>query len=409
MIAATLVTVALSLSLAQHPGAAEAQLPPGHPPIQAAPTETQAAPAAAPAAPGDAHAAGAVAPEHGAAAEHGAPAGGEHGAAGEHAAAGEHGAAAGGHGGGHDTSLGAVMMHHVANGYLIEYPGVCHGGFAWNCEIDLKEVFGDKLVFGSVDMTPTKHLVMMWIASVLLLIVVFGALAKKSLVPQGLYNFVEMLVQFVRNEIAVKNIGERDADRFVPYLLTAFFFILFVNLLGLVPYAATATANVNVTVMLALFTFLITQFAAIKAMGIGGFLAHLTGGVPKSLAPLWIIMIPVEFLGLFTKPFALTVRLFANMVAGHFVILALLGLIFAISVWVFPVSIGLALGIFLLELFVAFVQAYIFTMLSALFIGAGLVHHGDDHGHGDEHGHAGPGMGSEHHASHVAGTSPGHG
>jgi F-type H+-transporting ATPase subunit a len=111
----------------------------------------------------------------------------------------------------------------------------------------------------------------------------------------------------------------------------------------------------------------------------------------------------VEFLGLFTKPFALTVRLFANMVAGHFVILALLGLIFAISVWVFPVSIGLALGIFLLELFVAFVQAYIFTMLSALFIGAGVVHHGghEEHGH-DEHG-------SEHHGSHAAGASPGHG
>jgi len=219
-----------------------------------------------------------------------------------------------------------------------------------------------------------------------------------------------MLVQFVRNEIAVKNIGEADADRFTPYLLTAFFFILFVNLFGLIPYAGTATANVNVTVMLALFTFAITQYAAIRAMGLGGFLAHLTGGVPKSLAPLWIIMIPVEFLGLFTKPFALTVRLFANMVAGHFVILALLGLIFAISVWVAPVSIGLALGIFLLELFVAFVQAYIFTMLSALFIGAGLVHHGHDDDHeGGEHAHSGPGMGSEHHGSHVAGASPGHG
>jgi F-type H+-transporting ATPase subunit a len=259
-------------------------------------------------------------------------------------------------------------------------------------------------------MTPTKHVVMMWIASLLLLIVVFAALAKKSIVPKGLYNFVEMLVQFVRNEIAVKNIGEADADRFTPYLLTAFFFILFVNLFGLIPYAGTATANVNVTVMLALFTFAITQYAAIRAMGLGGFLAHLTGGVPKSLAPLWIIMIPVEFLGLFTKPFALTVRLFANMVAGHFVILALLGLIFAISVWVAPVSIGLALGIFLLELFVAFVQAYIFTMLSALFIGAGLVHHGHDEDHeGGEHGHPGPGMGSEHHGSHVAGASPGHG
>ena len=112
-------------------------------------------------------------------------------------------------------------------------------------------------------------------------------------------------------------------------------------------------------------------------------------------------MIPVEFLGLFTKPFALTVRLFANMVAGHFVILALLGLIFSISVWVAPVSVALALAIFMLELFVAFVQAYIFTMLSALFIGAGLVHHDDSHGQA-EHGEA-------HDASHATGKVPGHG
>jgi F-type H+-transporting ATPase subunit a len=398
MTAATILTVALSLSLAQH-GAPPAPAPVAHEAsaAQAAPAE-HGAPVAAPAEGHGDHQAAGAAEAHGAAVEHG-------------------GAAE--HGGGHDESLGAVMMHHVADGYVIEHPGVCRGGFAWNCETDLDHVFGTvrdpqtheaisgPFVFGGLDMTPTKHVVMMWIASALLLLVVFAAVRKKAIVPRGLYNFVEMLVQFVRNEIAVKNIGERDAERFVPYLVTAFFFILFVNLFGLVPYAGTATANVNVTVMLALFTFIVTQYAAIRAMGIGGFLAHLTGGVPKSLAPLWIIMIPVEFLGLFTKPFALTVRLFANMVAGHFVILALLGLIFAISVWVAPVSIALALSIFLLELFVAFVQAYIFTMLSSLFIGAGLAHHGhDEH---EEHGHAGPGMGSEHHGSHVAGASPGHG
>jgi F-type H+-transporting ATPase subunit a len=394
MISATILTVALSLSLAQHGEHA----------------------AAVPAA--EAHGAAA----HGAAtAEHAAPAPGVatpaegHGAAEAHGAAGPHGNAAAEHGeGGHDESLGAVMMHHVADGYVIEYPGFCHGGFSWTCQVDMKQVFGDRLVFhvgaARIDMTPTKHVVMMWIASALLVLVVFAGLRKKSLVPRGLYNFVEMLVQFVRNEIAVKNIGERDADRFVPYLATAFFFILFLNLFGLIPFSATATANISVTVMLALFTFFITQYAAIRAMGIGGYLAHLTGGVPKSLAPLWLIMIPVEFLGLFTKPFALTVRLFANMVAGHFVILALIGLIFALgSQWIALASVPMALAIFLLELFVAFVQAYIFTMLSSLFIGAGLVHHG--HGdHGEEHGHAhpGPGMGSEH-GSHVAGASPGHG
>jgi F-type H+-transporting ATPase subunit a len=376
---ATLVTLALTLSLSS----------------AAAPEHGAPSPAAA--APSEAH--GGQAP-----AAHDTSG---HAAAGQ-AAAGEHGD---GHGGGHDESLGAVMMHHVTDGYVIEHPGICHGGFAWNCELDLKAAFGDSLKFGALDMTPTKHVVMMWIASALLLLVVFAGLRRKNLVPRGLYNFVETLVAFVRNEIAIPNIGKHDADRFVPYLVSAFFFILFLNLFGLVPFAATATANLSVTVMMALFTFVATQWAAIRAMGVGGYFAHLTGGVPASLWPLWFIMIPVEALGLFTKPFALTVRLFANMVAGHFVILALLGLIFALGTPLVAIgSVPMALAIFLLELFVAFVQAYIFTMLSSLFIGAGLAHHGEEHGH-EEHAHAGPGMGSEHgaHGSHVAGTSPGHG
>jgi F-type H+-transporting ATPase subunit a len=377
MIATTLVSLALGLSLAQAP-AEHQSFHQGHYGDQPA--------AAAPVAEGAAHEA---APAEGAHGEHGVAAE-AHGEAVERGEA--HGEA---HGGAHhDTSLGAVMMHHVVDGSVIQYPGFCHGALDWECEWDLKATFGNALVFGSLDMTPTKHVIMMWIASALLLLVVFSAVGKRSIVPKGLYNFIELLVAFVRNELAIPNIGKENADRFLPYLLTAFFFILFVNLFGLIPYAGTATANVNVTVCLALFTFVVTQYAAIRSMGIGGFLKHLTGGVPASLAWLWPIMIPVEILGLFTKPFALTVRLFANMVAGHFVILALLGLIFAISVWVFPVSVALALAIFMLELFVAFVQAYIFTMLSALFIGAAFAHHGeehgDEHGHGEAHGHAEP-------------------
>jgi F-type H+-transporting ATPase subunit a len=324
----------------------------------------------------------------------------------EEAPAGEHGK---------KEDIGAVMLHHVSDGHVLELPGFCPG-WSWGCEIELDHVFGTvrdehtgkavsgPLVFGALDMTPTKHVMAMWVGSLLLLLVVLGATRKRALVPKGLYNFIEVLVAFVRNEIAVKNIGKEHADRFVPYLTTAFFFILFLNLFGLVPWSATATANLSVTMMLAAFTFIITQAVAIKALGLGGFLMHLTGGVPKSLWPLWAIMIPVEFLSLFTKPFALTVRLFANMVAGHFVILALLGLIFVVSFWVFPASVAMALAIFLLELFVAFVQAYIFTMLSSLFIGAGIeaaAHGAEGHGHaGAEHGE---------HGSHVAGVSPGHG
>ena len=276
-------------------------------------------------------------------------------------------------------------------------------------DLNLREATGDTWKFHvgkvTIDMTPSKHVVMMLLAALILAVLSIAAARKRSIVPKGFYNFMELLVEFIRG-IAQANIGKKDGDRFMPYLTTAFFFVLFMNLLGLVPFMATATANISVTVALALFTFFITQYAAIKAMGIKGYLAHMTGGVPPSLAWLWPIMIPVEFLGLFTKPFALTVRLFANMVAGHFVILALLGLIFAVSFWVFPVSVALALGIFMLELFVAFVQAYIFTMLSALFIGAGLAHHGHDEHHDDDHGHA---HGEAAHASHGSGNAPGHG
>jgi F-type H+-transporting ATPase subunit a len=325
----------------------------------------------------------------------------------EHGAApGEHGAAPA-HGGGHEETLSDVMLHHVSDGYELEYPGVCEGGFSWKCETDLREVFGSALRFGSLDLTPSRHAIMMWLASALLLLAFLLSARKRAMVPKGLYNFLEMLVQFVRDEIAVKNIGARDADRFTPYLCTAFFFILFVNLFGLIPWAATATGNISVTVCLAAFTFLITQWAAIRAQGVGGYLYHLTGGVPW---PLWPIMIPVEVLGLFTKPFALTIRLFANMIAGHIVILSLLGLIFALnSPFVAIGSVPMAIAIFLLEIFVGFVQAYIFTMLSSLFIGQGLAHHD---AHGDEGG-ATPGMGHgpDHasHAAHVAGTAPGHG
>jgi F-type H+-transporting ATPase subunit a len=296
---------------------------------------------------------------------------------------------AGGGGGHGEETLSDALMHHVTDGYELEVPGWCgaDGGaaaFHWNCKIDLRGVFGATFIFQlggyRLDMTPTKHVVMMWIAAALLVLAFLAAVRKRNQVPHGLYNALELLVQFVRDELAVKNIGKHDAHRFVPYLATAFFFILFMNLFGLVPFSATATGNIAVTACLALFTFVITQFAAIKAQGMVGYLRHLTGGVHWAL---WIIMVPVEILGLFTKPFALTIRLFANMTAGHVVILSLIGLIFALkTAGAAVISIPFALFIFVLELFVAFVQAYIFTMLSALFIGMGLVHHDPDaHGH----------------------------
>jgi F-type H+-transporting ATPase subunit a len=220
----------------------------------------------------------------------------------------------------------------------------------------------------------TKHLINMWIAAGILLIVVGLGARKRALIPKGGYNLLEMIVMFIRDEISVKNIGHH-ADLYTSYLCSAFFFILFMNLTGLLPIPAvggfpgisTATGNISVTVVLALFTFVLTQIAGMRAQGALGYWKHLVpSGVPVPLLPL---MFAIEFFGLFTKPFALTVRLFANMVAGHIVIFFLIALTLFISVYVAPVSVAFALGIFMLELFVALVQAYVFTMLSALFIG----------------------------------------
>ncbi len=226
-----------------------------------------------------------------------------------------------------------------------------------------------------IDLSITKHVINMWIAAGILLLVLAAAVRRRALVPKGGYNLLETFVLFVRDEIAVKNIGHH-AELYTPYLLSAFFFILFMNLAGLIPVPAiagkfpgisTATGNLGVTVVLALFTFVVTQIAGMRAQGVLGYWAHLVpAGVPKWLFP---IMVPVEVLGLFTKPFALTVRLFANMVAGHIVIFFLIALTVLISPLIAPLSVAFALGIYLLELFVALVQAYVFTMLSAVFIG----------------------------------------
>jgi F-type H+-transporting ATPase subunit a len=224
---------------------------------------------------------------------------------------------------------------------------------------------------------------MMWIAAALLLVVLFAITPRdrRKLVPHGTWaNLFEMVVLYVRDELAIKNIGKEEGPRYTPYLLSAFFFILFMNLLGLIPWMATATSNLAITCGMAICTFVITQAAGIRSAGLGGYLKHLTGGVHWVL---WPIMIPVEVMGLFTKPFALTVRLFANMLAGHIVIFFLIGLIFIMGNPVFAlVSVPFAMAIYFLELFVALVQAYIFTMLSSLFIGMAVAT-----GHHEEHPH----------------------
>jgi F-type H+-transporting ATPase subunit a len=240
------------------------------------------------------------------------------------------------------------------------------------CPKDVRE--RASLGAGCLDLSLTKMSAMLFLGTVVLVLVFLLAARDQRgrLVPKGgLANFLEMMVVFVRNEIAIPNIGKEEGPKYVPYLLSVFFFVLVLNLLGLFPWMSSATGNIAVTVALAAFTFVLTQIASIRAAGFVGYLKHLTGGVPWFL---WPIMIPVEILSLFTKPFALTLRLFANMLAGHIVLFCLIGLIFFIGhIAVAAMAVPLGMFIYFLELFVAFLQAYIFAMLSALYIGMGVA------------------------------------
>lgn len=239
----------------------------------------------------------------------------------------------------------------------------------------------------TLDLSPTKHVVFLLLgAALLILLMALAARAnKKNRVPKGWGNLVEVFVKFVRDEIVIPNMGTAGI-KYMPYVLTTFFFILLLNLMGLVPYGASATGNISVTAGLATVAFVMIQASAIRAQGFGHYLAHLTGGVPVFL---WPIMVPIEILGLFTKPFALCLRLFANMTGGHLVIVSLIGLIFLFKSWLVGVTTAsFIVAINFLELFVAFLQAYVFTMLTCIFMGLGMQSgHEDHHEATKEHAH----------------------
>lgn len=226
---------------------------------------------------------------------------------------------------------------------------------------------------GCLDISLTKHAVMMWFAGFWLLL--FALLGfrkrKKNLVPRGLKaNVLEMGVLFIRNDVVIPTIGKEQANKYTPYICSIFFFILFMNLLGIFPWMSTPTGNLSVTGGLALCTFVLTEIAGLRSAGVKGYFAHLSGGAPKYL--IWM-MVPIEIMGKFTKPFALTVRLFANMIAGHIVIFSLLGLIMIFQTWLLSFfSVPFSVFMFLLEIFIALIQAYIFAILSAVFISLGL-------------------------------------
>jgi F-type H+-transporting ATPase subunit a len=263
---------------------------------------------------------------------------------------------------GHEENIGEFIVHHVQNsnewnvfGYHVHLP-----------QFEPVNIFG--ITF---DFSITNHVVMLWIAS-LILILLFGlSFRKRPLVPKGFAAILEMIVMFLRDEIAIANLGEKDGKKFTPLIATFFFFILTCNLMGLIPLFTTPTGNVNVTASLALITFFTGQLFGIKQHGFLGYLKSLVpSGVPLWLVPLMFV---IEVMGLLAKHFALIMRLFANMVAGHIVIFAFLTLIIIFkSYLVAPVSIGFAIFVNFLEILVAFIQAYVFTILSALFIGMAI-------------------------------------
>lgn len=224
-----------------------------------------------------------------------------------------------------------------------------------------------------IDFSITKNVIGMLLASILLFWM-FTSLAKsyqKRLIPKGFSRVLEPLVIYVRDEIAKPNIGSKY-KKYMPFLLTIFFFIWLLNLLGMLPFGFNVTGNIAVTFGLALITFIIVQFSGNK-----DYWKHIfwMPGVPVIMK---IVLMPIEILGMFTKPFALMIRLFANMTAGHMVIMSLLSLIIIMQNWIAgPAFFGFAIMISLIELLVAFLQAYIFTLLSALYIGMAVEDHSD--------------------------------
>ena len=205
--------------------------------------------------------------------------------------------------------------------------------------------------------------------------------AKNRGIASGVGRFFEPIVLYIRDDIAIPNIGEKKHRKYMSFLLTVFFFVWFLNMLGLTPLGINVTGNIAVTLCLALITFLLTNLTGTKDYWLHIF--DPLGSTMKWYAkiPLYIILIPIEVLGIFIKPFSLLIRLYANMQAGHIVLMSLIGLMFIFKSWLgSPMSFGLAFAISLIEVLVALLQAYIFTMLSALYFGFAS----EEHEHHDE-------------------------
>lgn len=272
-----------------------------------------------------------------------------------------------------------MILHHLADSHEWETPfGAVH----------LPQF--DPVHWGplTLDFSITKHVLFMFFAAVLVALLLIPAARRAQRAhtggaergPRGQHNVMEAFVLFLRDEVAKPNVGPHG-ERFYSYIIAVFFFILGSNLLGLLPWGASPTGNISVTAALALVTLVVVEAAGMRDLGFAQWSKTIfyapqgLTGVGKYL--MMVIMTPVEFLGKLTKPFALAIRLYANMTAGHAVVLALTGLLvvagMANAFWVAPAPILMAVAIMLLEIFIAFLQAYIFAVLSAVFIG--LIRH----------------------------------
>lgn len=253
-----------------------------------------------------------------------------------------------------EEDLGEFVLHHIIDAkYWYVTP------------------WGPKVVFPEWMAGGSLHVFMIFVAAALLLLLVIPAARRKTIAPQGRFaNMIEAFVIFIRDEVVTPNLGAKDGRKWLPFFLTIFFFILTLNLVGLIPGMGTATSNINFTAAFAIMIFGTFNVAGILRNGPIHYFVNI---IPKGL-PFWLLplMIVIEFVGLFTKSIALALRLFANLTAGHALIFSLLGLNIVFQ-WYFAPLLGpFTLFIYLIEILVAFLQAYIFTLLSGLFIGQAL-------------------------------------
>jgi F-type H+-transporting ATPase subunit a len=277
---------------------------------------------------------------------------------------------------GQAPDIGEMVLHHTADAWTIDfYPiGTIHLP-RW-ADVHIGSL--------TVNLSPTKHVIYLILAAglVFLTMVLAGRSLRRQRAgeksPRGFAAAMEGIVLFVRNDIALVNIGEQGA-KFAPLIMALFFFVLYSNLLGLLPWGASPTGNLAVTASLAIMVFLTIEIGGMVRLGAKGYLGtifpHVPGMHGVGALAFSVFMAPIEILGKLVKPFALAVRLFGNMTAGHFVILSLFGIIFLfgnLQGWNWAIGIMTALlvvGVMLLELIVAFLQAYVFALLSAVFIG----------------------------------------